>query len=92
MVGRELIALESLRIPTLASILQCSLHVNGLLKKEYMDNLGFLVDEIYLLLGDVITKDNLQRAEMSLAKFQLSFQMLYGPKNVDLMFTTLGVI
>ncbi|KAH3894571.1 hypothetical protein DPMN_018728 [Dreissena polymorpha] len=64
--------------------------VNGLLKKEYMDNLGFLVDGIYLLLGDAITEDDLLRAEMSLAKFQLSFETLYGPQNCGLNVHNIG--
>ncbi|KAH3784411.1 uncharacterized protein LOC127841683 [Dreissena polymorpha] len=64
--------------------------VHGLLKPRYLDNLCFLVEGIYLLLGDSITEEDLERAELTLAKFQISFQTLYGPQNCGLNIHNIG--
>ena len=49
-----------------------------------MDNLCFLVNDIYLLLADSLTNEEIDQAKMFLAKFQISFQHIYGRENCDL--------
>jgi len=64
--------------------------VQSFLPEEYLDNLCFLVNGIYLLLADSLTNEEIDQAEMSLAKFQISFQHLYGPENCGLNVHNIG--
>ena len=52
--------------------------VKGFLGDEYMDNLVYLAEAIYILLGDEITPSSLEKVVDLLDQFYSSFQRLYG--------------
>ena len=64
--------------------------LDGFLPGPYMDNLCYLVQGIYLLLGEQLTEAELEQAELTLLKFQLSFEKLYGAKHCGLNIHNIG--
>ena len=63
--------------------------VTGRLQK-YLENLCFLVEEIYILLGKDLLCEDTDKAEQSLTQCQFSFQRLYGLENCGLNIHNIG--
>lgn len=58
--------------------------LNGLLNKCFIDHFQLLSSAIYMLLGERISKENVDIAESKLIQFADEFEKLYGKHNVTI--------
>ncbi|VDI45631.1 Hypothetical predicted protein [Mytilus galloprovincialis] len=64
--------------------------MQDLLSKQYLDHLALFVEGVYLLLGDDISFNQLNRAELVLKLFYLQFKDLYGKNHMTLNLHNVG--
>lgn len=64
--------------------------LHGILPPPFLDNLCYLVDGVYMLLGEILSNQDINNAELNLAKFQISFENLYGVSNCGLNVHNIG--
>lgn len=65
--------------------------LDGIMENKYMENLCYLVEGVYILLGDSISQESLDRAGDMLRQFYITFEQLYGTNNCGLNIHNIGL-
>ncbi|KAH3755223.1 hypothetical protein DPMN_189913 [Dreissena polymorpha] len=64
--------------------------LQGILPPQYMENLCYLVEGVFKLLGENLENEVIDEAELSLTKFQITFENMYGVEHCGLNIHNIG--